>query len=222
MKKTTLTISLAILLILIAGCVQTPEYIEKGTIVNTQETPEPNIEDVSAEPEQEEDTMAKKTTIVMETSKGTIELALNGRDAPVTVENFLRYVAEGHYDGTVFHRVIDGFMIQGGGFTTDGKQKGTHSPIKLESQNGLLNKRGSIAMARTNVPDSATNQFFINVADNRMLDYAPGNDGYAVFGKVVSGMEVVDAIKAVETTTKNSMDDWPVEDVLIEKVYVKG
>ena len=166
--------------------------------------------------------MAKKTMIVMETSKGTIELALNGRDAPVTVENFLRYVAESHYDGTVFHRVIGSFMIQGGGFTPDGVQKKTYEPIRLESQNGLLNKRGSIAMARTNVPDSATSQFFINVVDNRMLDYAPGNDGYAVFGKVVSGMEVVDAIKAVDTTTKNGMDDWPVEDVVIEKVYVKG
>ncbi|MBW2972096.1 peptidyl-prolyl cis-trans isomerase [Candidatus Woesearchaeota archaeon] len=165
--------------------------------------------------------MAKKTNIIIETSMGKIEVALNDREAPVTVENFVSYVTEGFYDGTVFHRVIDGFMIQGGGFTADGGKKKTHAPITLESKNGLKNKRGTIAMARTMVPDSATSQFFINVADNAMLDYAPGNDGYAVFGRVTSGMEVVDAIKAVKTTTKNGMADWPVEDVVIEKVYVR-
>ena len=148
-------------------------------------------------------------------------MELDKKNAPVSVENFLSYVSEGHYDGTVFHRVIDGFMIQGGGFTPDGEQKTTHPPIKLESQNGLKNSRGTIAMARTMIPDSATSQFFINVVDNAMLDYSQGNPGYAVFGKVVSGMEVVDAIKDVDTSTKNGMGDWPVEDVMIEKVYVK-
>jgi len=214
-----------ILMMLISGCAvveQKREYTEKQSITVPAE-PEEDMapEEPATELEEEDENMAKKVTVVMETSKGTIEIDLNERDAPVTVANFLTYVDEGFYDGTVFHRVIDGFMIQGGGFTPDGKQKKTHSPIELESQNGLKNKRGSIAMARTNVPDSATAQFFINVADNAMLDYAPGNDGYAVFGKVVSGMEVVDSIKSVQTTTKGGMADWPVEDVMIEKVYRK-
>lgn len=159
--------------------------------------------------------------VIIETSMGNIEIELDSENAPVSVENFLRYVNEGFYDGTVFHRVISNFMIQGGGFNPDGSQKDTHDPIKLESDNGLKNLKGTIAMARTNVPDSATSQFFINVVDNDFLNAAPGNDGYAVFGKVVSGMDVVDKIKSVKTTTKHGMGDWPVEDVLIEKVYVK-
>ncbi len=159
--------------------------------------------------------------VVIETNKGNIFLELDKDNAPVTVENFLSYVEEGHYSGTVFHRVIDGFMIQGGGFTADARQKKTHNPIALESNNGLKNKKGTIAMARTMVPDSATSQFFINVADNGMLDYTQANPGYAVFGKVVSGMDVVNAIKVVETGVRKGMGDWPVEDVVIEKVYVK-
>jgi len=159
--------------------------------------------------------------VIIETSMGNIEIELDSENAPVSVENFLRYVNEGFYDGTVFHRVISNFMIQGGGFNPDGSQKDTHDPIKLESDNGLKNLKGTIAMARTNVPDSATSQFFINVVDNDFLNAAPGNDGYAVFGKVVSGMDVVDKIKSVKTTTKQGMSDWPVEDVLIEKVYLK-
>ena len=119
--------------------------------------------------------------VVLETSKGNIEITLDRGRAPVTVDNFLRYVKEGNYDGTVFHRVIDGFMIQGGGFTPDGKQKQVHEPIKLESGNGLKNLAGTVAMARTMSPDSATSQFFINLIDNGFLDYAPGNPGYAVF-----------------------------------------
>jgi cyclophilin family peptidyl-prolyl cis-trans isomerase len=164
----------------------------------------------------------KKEVVIIETSLGNIEVELDSANAPITVENFLSYVEEGHYDGTIFHRVISNFMIQGGGFTSDGKQKETNAPIKLESRNGLENKRGTIAMARTNVPDSATSQFFINVVDNDFLNYAdgPGREGYAVFGKVVSGMETVDKIKAVETGN-TPIPDWPVEDVVIEKVYVK-
>jgi peptidyl-prolyl cis-trans isomerase B (cyclophilin B) len=130
-------------------------------------------------------------------------------------------VSEGFYDGTVFHRVIPGFMIQGGGFTPDGAQKPTHGQIKLESSNGLKNKVGTIAMARTSIPDSATSQFFISIADNGFLDYAPGNDGYAVFGMVTKGMDVVNAIAAVKTSTRDGNGDWPVEDVVIKKVSVK-
>lgn len=159
--------------------------------------------------------------VILETTKGAIEIELNPQQAPVTVANFLAYVNEGFYDGTVFHRVIPGFMVQGGGFTPDGNQKPTREPIKLESNNGLRNEIGTIAMARTAVPDSATSQFFINVANNYFLNYAPGNDGYAVFGKIMSGMEAVNAIAAVQTGNKGGNSDWPVEDVIIKKAYMK-
>lgn len=158
---------------------------------------------------------------VFETSMGDIEIELDAEKAPVTVENFISYVESGHYDGTVFHRVIPDFMIQGGGFTVEGVEKPTRPPIKLESQNGLKNTRGSVAMARTNIPDSATCQFFINAVDNDFLDYAPGNPGYAVFGKVASGMEAVDKIRAVKTGVKNGMQDWPNQEVIIKKAYMK-
>ncbi len=178
-----------------------------------------NVNNINNINNKEDDNM--NPVVVMETSKGNIEIELNQEKAPISVENFLGYVNEGFYDGLVFHRVIKGFMIQGGGFTADGKQKGTKTPIKLESQNNLSNLKGTIAMARTNVPDSATSQFFINTVDNKFLDYAPGNDGYAVFGKVISGMKVVELIEGVATTIKGSQQDWPTEDVVIEKVYVK-
>jgi len=164
--------------------------------------------------------MKNQEIVVMETSLGTIEIELNRTAAPITVENFLSYVNRGFYDGTVFHRVISNFMIQGGGFTSDGAEKETEAPIKLESKNGLSNDRGTIAMARTNVPDSATSQFFISVVDNDFLNYAPGNPGYAVFGQVIKGMEIVDKIKMVKTSS-SPMPDWPVNDVLIKKVYLK-
>ena len=162
-----------------------------------------------------------KGFVVIETSKGVVEVELNNEKAPVTVDNFLRYVKEGHYDGTVFHRVIPGFMIQGGGFTQAGTEKPTHGPIKLESANGLNNEIGTLAMARTSIPDSATSQFFINVANNGFLNYAPGNDGYAVFGRVTKGMDVVNSIASVKTSTRGPYGDWPVEDVVIKKAYVK-
>jgi peptidyl-prolyl cis-trans isomerase A (cyclophilin A) len=143
-------------------------------------------------------TKPKFDYVLMQTSKGEIVIELNREKAHMTVANFLAYVDKKHYDGTVFHRIMSNFMIQGGGFTADGTQKPTDKPIKLESQNGLHNERGTIAMARTNVPNSATSQFFINVVDNRSsLDATGPNTGYAVFGKVVAGMTVVDAIKAV-------------------------
>ncbi len=162
-----------------------------------------------------------KEIAVLETTKGNIEIELNRAKAPITVANFVTYVNEGFYNGTIFHRVISNFMIQGGGFTPDGTEKDTHAPIKLESNNGLHNGIGTVAMARTNAPNSATSQFFINVADNSFLDYAPGNDGYAVFGKVVSGMDTVNAIKSVETSTNGGSDDWPTEDVIITGAYMK-
>jgi cyclophilin family peptidyl-prolyl cis-trans isomerase len=154
------------------------------------------------------------------TSEGNIVIELYPDDSPITVDNFLTYVNEGAYDGTVFHRVIADFMIQGGGFTEDGRQKETHDPIKLESNNGLKNEKYTIAMARTNAPDSATDQFFINTNNNDFLNYGLGVEGYAVFGKVIEGQDIVDKIGAVKTTTKNGMADWPVKDIIIEKAEV--
>ena len=162
-----------------------------------------------------------KIMVVMETSKGTIRLELDAEKAPVTVANFLRYVDEKFYDGTVFHRVIDGFMIQGGGFRPDMTQKPTHGPVKNEAGNGLRNLRGTVAMARTSAVDSATSQFFINLADNAFLDHkdnTPNGYGYAVFGKVVAGMDVVDAIAKVATHAMGPFKDVPVEPVVIKSV----
>ncbi len=159
----------------------------------------------------------KMVKVQITTNKGNIIVELNQEKAPITVTNFLSYVDEGFYNNTIFHRVIDGFMIQGGGFTENGTQKKTKAPIKLESNNGLHNKRGTIAMARTNIPDSATAQFFINTVDNDFLDYQAGNPGYAVFGNVVEGMNVVDAITKVQTGNR-PMPDWPVEPVIIESI----
>jgi cyclophilin family peptidyl-prolyl cis-trans isomerase len=163
--------------------------------------------------------------IIMETSEGIIEIEIDFRNAPITSANFKEYVENGFYDGTVFHRVIEGFMIQGGGFTKEGDLKEPREPIKLESNNGLKNNNGSIAMARTSDPNSATSQFFINTANNDFLNYADGNPGYAVFGKVVSGMEVVKKIEAVETDTREmfalEFENWPIEDVIIIRAYIK-
>ena len=160
-------------------------------------------------------------TVVLETSMGNIEIELNRAKAPVTVENFVTYVKSSQYDGTVFHRVIKSFMIQGGGFTAAGSEKPVRAPIKLESNNGLKNTQGAIAMARTNNPNSATSQFFISTVDNSFLDYTPNNPGYAVFGKVTSGMDVVKKIEAVQTSSHGNYDDWPVQDVTINKAYMK-
>ncbi len=159
--------------------------------------------------------------VVMKTSMGNMYIALDAQNAPISTENFLRYADAGKYDGTVFHRVISTFMIQGGGFEPSGTQRDTYEPIKNEWENGLKNERGTIAMARTSNPDSATSQFFINVVDNAMLDVArpqTGGAAYAVFGKVVGGMEVADAIRNVQTTAKRGMRDWPVQDVMITEV----
>jgi cyclophilin family peptidyl-prolyl cis-trans isomerase len=158
--------------------------------------------------------------VALETSKGTIVLELAQDKAPGTVENFLAYVRDGFFDGTVFHRVIDGFMIQGGGFTEDLSRKETRAPIQNESATALSNARGTIAMARTDDPHSATSQFFINAVDNPGLDRSPGNAGYTAFGRVVEGMDVVDAIAGVPTGRKSGMGDVPVEPVVIRKATV--
>ncbi|MEJ2398990.1 MAG: peptidylprolyl isomerase [Gammaproteobacteria bacterium] len=161
--------------------------------------------------------------IRMTTNKGVIELELNEQKAPETAKNFIEYVNAGFYDGTIFHRVIDGFMIQGGGLEPGMKEKSTRAPIKNEADNGLTNERGTIAMARTNDPHSATAQFFINVVDNAFLNHRSATTdgwGYCVFGRVTNGMDVVDAIKGVSTTNKGYFQDVPAEDVIIEKVEV--
>ncbi|WP_127477453.1 peptidylprolyl isomerase [Sulfurivermis fontis] len=161
--------------------------------------------------------------IKMHTSMGVITLELDAAKAPATVANFERYAREGFYDGTIFHRVIDGFMIQGGGLDSGMINKPTHEPIKNEAANGLKNERGTIAMARTNDPHSATAQFFINVKDNHFLDHRmPSGDGwgYCVFGKVVDGMDVVDRIKSVATGRVSFHQDVPLEPIVIEKVEI--
>jgi len=165
----------------------------------------------------------KNPQVIMETSKGNITIELDAKAAPATVKNFLVYVNEKFYDGTIFHRVINNFMIQGGGFDEKMSQKKTHGPIKNEAANGLKNNLGTIAMARTNDINSATAQFFINVKDNDFLNHqGSGQFGYAVFGKVVSGMDVIDAIKAVKTTSRAGMDDVPAEPVIIKSVKIAG
>ena len=158
------------------------------------------------------------TQVKLTTSMGPITIELDEAKAPISAKNFLAYVDSGHYNGTIFHRVINGFMIQGGGFTKDMQQKPTQPPIKNESTNGLKNDLYTVAMARTNVRDSATSQFFINVKDNGFLNYSgEGNPGYAVFGKVVEGTDTVDKIKAVQTGNQRGMGDVPNTPVVIEK-----
>lgn len=161
---------------------------------------------------------------VIVTNLGSINLELDEKKAPVTVANFVQYARDGHYNGTIFHRVIDGFMIQGGGFTRDMNQKATREPIRCEAANGLSNKRGSIAMARTSVVDSATSQFFINLVDNDFLDFTsptPRGYGYAVFGQVTDGMDVVDAIAKAKTGTHGYYENVPQETIEILKVTVE-
>ncbi|MHC4119322.1 MAG: peptidylprolyl isomerase [Planctomycetota bacterium] len=164
---------------------------------------------------------AERNIVKLETSMGDIVVELNAQAAPVTVKNFLRYVNEGFYDGTIFHRVIHGFMIQGGGLTADMTKKQTHDPIPNEGANGLKNVRGAIAMARGEDPDSATSQFFINHVENEGLDYIPNVEpGYAVFGKVTEGMDVVDTIARVDTTTREGRANVPVEPIVLKSARV--
>lgn len=164
---------------------------------------------------------ASHPRVKLETSKGAMVLELYPDKAPKTVANFLDYVKSGFFDGTIFHRVIPGFMIQGGGFTPDMQQKPTRDPVQNESNNGLSNERGTIAMARTSDPNSATAQFYINVVDNSSLNFSGGRLGYTVFGKVVEGMDVADAISKVPTTRRGRMSDVPQEPVEIQKVTLQ-
>ena len=165
---------------------------------------------------------ANAPQVKVDTNMGSFVLELNAKAAPKTVANFLSYVKSGFYKNTLFHRVIPNFMIQGGGFTTGMEEKDTRAAIALESRNGLSNKRGTIAMARTSDPNSATSQFFINVRDNHFLDAAQSQDGhgYAVFGKVISGMNTVDAISRVKTHSVGYYDDVPIRDVIIKNMSV--
>ena len=167
--------------------------------------------------------LAQAQTVKLATSAGDISIELDAAKAPKTVENFLAYVRAGHYDGTVFHRVIDGFMIQGGGFTAEMNEKPTRAPISIESRNGLKNERGTIAMARTADPNSATAQFFINLKHNAFLDQPNARDGfgYAVFGKVSAGMDVVDKIRAVPTGNRGPHQNVPVQPIVIRKATVE-
>ncbi len=161
--------------------------------------------------------------VEMTTSKGVIELELDAKNAPVTVANFLEYAKSGHYDGTIFHRVIPGFVIQGGGLESGMGEKATRTPIKNEADNGLKNLTGTICMARTNEPHSATSQFFINLKDNSFLDHTEKTAsgwGYAVFGRVTSGIDVVEAIAAVQTGTVGYHSDVPLEEIVLEKAVV--
>lgn len=168
---------------------------------------------------------AKNPVVTMSTSMGDIRIELDADKAPISTQNFLDYVNEGHFDGLIFHRVIPGFMIQGGGFDAAMSQKKSKSPIKNEASNGLKNVTGSIAMARTNVVDSATAQFFINVKDNDFLNHkntSPDGYGYAVFGQVVDGMDVVHAIEKVKTANRGMHQDVPVQAVVINSVKLES
>ncbi len=153
--------------------------------------------------------------IRFETTHGGFTVELFDNDAPLTVANFRQYVDDGFFDGTIFHRIVAGFVIQGGGLTADFSQKATRPPVRNEAANGLLNERGTLSMARTDSPHSATSQFFVNLKDNDFLDHRPGHHGYAVFGRVVEGLEVVDKIAAVPTGRRKGYTDAPMEDVVI-------
>jgi cyclophilin family peptidyl-prolyl cis-trans isomerase len=157
--------------------------------------------------------------IHFETNLGRFTVELYEKEAPITVANFLKYIDEGFFDGTTFHRIVPGFVIQGGGFTADMSQKRTHPTIKNEADNGLKNTRGTLSMARTNDINSATSQFFVNLKDNEFLDHTRGNFGYAVFGRVTEGMDVVDKIAAVKTGRRHGHDDVPLEAVTMTRVH---
>lgn len=225
---------LSIVAALFAGCQTSPtpsemEMIEdveaqeqvQATLTNTVEETTQAEPSVAAEEPQEQE--RNTVMILMKTSKGDIKIELDPEKAPKTVASFLEYVEAGHYSGTVFHRVMNGFMIQGGGFDENMTQKAAPRTVENEASNGLKNTIGSIAMARTPDPHSASAQFFINVGDNTFLDY-PGQDGwgYCVFGQVVEGMDVVDAIKAVPTGNKGPHQNVPTDPVLINEVSVIG
>jgi len=213
----SLAVSVVIAIALTTGC----ESRENGTVVTEEKVEEVKVEEAKVSKETKV-TDSQQKMVKLETSLGDIVIELNEAAAPVTVKNFLTYVNEGFFDGTIFHRVINGFMIQGGGLTADMRKKQTHPPIVNEADNGLRNDRGTIAMGQIpGNPDSATSQFYINHKDNDFLNYVEGrNPGYAVFGRTVEGMDVVDKIAAVKTTVRSGMRDVPVETVLIKSAKV--
>lgn len=206
--------------IALAGCKgkEALEPLEKASGSQTVSVEEKKVD-------QTDGVKSDKPRVRMKTSEGEVVLVLDRKLAPITVENFLQYAEDGGYNGTVFHRVIPAFMIQGGGFETGMKKKTTRNPIRNEADNGLKNLKGTIAMARTSVVDSATNQFFINCKDNAFLDHRgkdPRNYGYAVFGEVVEGTDVVERIEKTPTGSQGQFRDVPVEDVVIESVTVEN
>ncbi len=206
---------LALMALVIAAFAVQPG--QGGAAAGGEAQPEKQAQPAAEEAPSEE----KFVYIQMKTSQGEMFIELNNELAPISTANFVRYTKEGFYDGTIFHRVIENFMIQGGGFDKDMKKKNTHEGIKNEWKNGLSNSRGTIAMARLGgQPDSATGQFFINVADNDFLDQPRDGAGYAVFGKVVKGLETMDKIRSVKTTTRGPYGDVPVEPVVIEEVTI--
>lgn len=205
--------------ILVIGCREQPQdvkRIEHAPLPPSQPEETKTMEETQSAPD-----VTSPPRVMLQTTMGDIVIELNPTAAPITSENFLRYVNEGFYDGVIFHRVIAGFMIQSGGFTADMQQKKTHAQIVNEASNGLKNLRGTLAMARTSDPHSASSQFFINHRDNAALNYGgPGQDGYAVFGKVVEGMEVVNKIAAVKTGDRAGHQNVPLEPVAIKKASV--
>jgi peptidyl-prolyl cis-trans isomerase A (cyclophilin A) len=206
-KKMIKGLSIASLTLAIAACSSQADEISTQGATN----PDAPMTETPTTMEQ----AVELSLVQFKTNLGDFTVELNHTAAPETVENFLAYVNSGYYSDLVFHRVISGFMVQGGGFNAEFKKEQTRAPITLESNNGLGNKRGTIAMARTNVPNSATSQFFVNLVDNGFLDYSPQSPGYAVFGKITQGMDVVDAIAAVKTGNKNNMQNVPLEKVSI-------
>lgn len=205
------TITALLLAVSLIGCEPESQTEQAGTSTTSSQTTKEPVEEKPM----------PNTQVRLTTNHGDIVIELDADEAPLTTANFLNYVEQGFYEGTIFHRVIAGFMIQGGGFTPDMKPKKTNPPVKNEASNGLKNKRGTIAMARTSNPDSATAQFFINLVDNGYLDYVEGgNPGYAVFGKVVEGMKTVDKIAAVKTGVVSRMDDVPLQPVIIESAQI--
>jgi len=236
LSKYSLVITLVLLIpavFYLTGCNQEDSKNETATETTTEATQsteaafstETTTEESSVEDTKNDETSVNdeavenkggNPVVIIKTSKGDIKVELDKENAPISTDNFLAYVEDGYYDGTIFHRVINNFMIQGGGFMADGQQKPTKAPIKNEADNGLKNDRGTIAMARTGVVDSATSQFYINTVDNDFLNHGKRDFGYAVFGKVVDGMDVVDAIAIVQT----GPGDVPNEQIVIESVTV--
>jgi peptidyl-prolyl cis-trans isomerase A (cyclophilin A) len=215
MLKITSVVLIAATVCLFTGCDKQPQETKQPSAKESENTM--TKQNSESKPAATGNVTKGAAKVRISTSKGDIVVELNVEKAPITCKNFLQYVQDKFYDGTIFHRVIKGFMIQGGGMTADMQQKAVRSPIVNEAKNGLKNDRGTIAMARTNAPDSATSQFFINHVNNDPLNYGVQGAGYTVFGKVISGMDVVDAIASVRT----GPGDVPAETVLIKSIRVE-